>query len=78
MITTAEGVTAATRISHGMALQINSVKSELVKVALLRRDLWLTQIVTNITTRTPKTTVVNSPRIIAVIHHYPLRTVRFS
>ena len=39
MITTAEGVTAATRISQGMALQINSVNSELVKVALLRRDL---------------------------------------
>jgi hypothetical protein len=67
MIERTDGVTAAIRISQGIALQSNSLRSEAVRVAELRRDLWLVQVVTNITTRTPRATVVNRPRNSAVI-----------
>jgi hypothetical protein len=39
MIERTDGVAAPINISHGMALQINSPRSELVKAAVSRRDL---------------------------------------
>jgi hypothetical protein len=67
MIERTDGVAAAIRISQGIALQSNSLRSEAVRVAELRRDLWLAQVVTNITTRTPRATVVKTPKNIAVM-----------
>ena len=63
MIPMTAGVTAPTSISQGITLQINSRTSEPTGALARRRDRWLINTVSNITTKSPITTVVSNPRI---------------
>ena len=63
MIPTTAGVTAPASISQGITLQINSRARELTGALARRRDRWLINTVSNITTKSPMATVVNNTRI---------------
>lgn len=63
MIPTTAGVTAPTSISQGITLQITSRTRDPTGTLARRRDRWLINTVSNITTKSPTATVVNNPRI---------------